>query len=85
LASSMMMKINGVDADVALDALDAMVSGGFGLAGVPKILPTLLPKASPEQAARVVAGLAERNVSGSNFDACWESVVLKEGALGSTC
>ena len=58
-----------------------LVSGGFGLEGVPMMLPTFLPKAHPEVAARIVAGLAERNVSGSSFDVCWEAVVLKEGAL----
>lgn len=83
LASSTMMKLFGVDASVALDALDAMVSGGFGLEGVPMMLPTFLPKAHPELAARIVAGLAERNVSGPNFDVCWESVVLREGALAA--
>jgi hypothetical protein len=81
LASSTMMKLFGVDPAVALDALDAMVSGGFGLDGVPAMLPMFIPKASLEVSARIVAGLAEQNISGPSFDACWEAVVSKEGGL----
>merc|ERR1712139_719009 len=81
VATSTMMKLFGVDPAVAMEALDAMVSGGFGLEGVPMMLGMLLPKVSPEVGARVVAGLAEQNVSGKDFEACWDAAVLKEGAF----
>merc|ERR1719215_227525 len=80
LANSMMMKLLGVDPEVAMDALDAMVSGGFGLEGVPMMLQMLLPKVPLEAGARVVVGLAEHNANGAIFNACWETVVSKEGS-----
>lgn len=82
LATSAMMKMCGAEPTMAADTLDAMVSGGFGVEGVPMMLRMLLPKVPAESTARVVAGLAEHGASGSDFDACWEATVA-EGTLES--
>jgi len=82
LATSAMMKIFGAEPLVAVECLDAMVSGGFGVEGAPMMLRMLLPRVPAESSARVVAGLAEHGATGPDFDACWEAAVSEDTLEG---
>lgn len=82
LATTAMMKIFGAPPAIAIEALDAMARGGFGLDGVPMMLKMLLPRIEKEAGARVLAGLAERGLKGPDLDTCWEAI-LEKSALES--
>jgi len=79
LATSAIMKAFGAPPEVAVDALDAMVSGGYGLEGAAMTLKMVIPNAPSELCARVVAGLAERGVKSEDLRVCCEAIAAKGG------
>eukprot|EP00929_Paragymnodinium_shiwhaense_P019126 TRINITY_DN13147_c0_g1_i1.p1 TRINITY_DN13147_c0_g1~~TRINITY_DN13147_c0_g1_i1.p1 ORF type:complete len:812 (-),score=184.33 TRINITY_DN13147_c0_g1_i1:398-2833(-) len=82
LATSAMMKTFGAKPAVAVEALDAMVSGGYALDGAAMTLRMLLPQASTESCARVLAGLLERDAAFADVEASWQSLCGKGGLEG---
>ncbi|CAK0864469.1 unnamed protein product [Prorocentrum cordatum] len=80
LATAAIMKVFAAEPAVAIDALDAMVSGGFGLEGAPMVLEMLLGKVPWTASAPVIAGLAEHGAAGDDLDKCW-GAVLEPSAL----
>merc|ERR1712228_595865 len=74
-----MMKIFGAKPTLAIEALDAMVSGSFGLEGVPMMVQMLLPRSPLESCAAVVAGLMEHGANGKDLDACREAILANDG------
>eukprot|EP00928_Gymnodinium_smaydae_P038691 TRINITY_DN26632_c0_g3_i1.p1 TRINITY_DN26632_c0_g3~~TRINITY_DN26632_c0_g3_i1.p1 ORF type:complete len:984 (-),score=235.93 TRINITY_DN26632_c0_g3_i1:370-3321(-) len=82
LATSAMMKTFGAKPTQAVEALRAMVSGGFGLDGAAMTLRMVgaAEGVALESSTEVIVGLAERNVGGKDLEACWESIVAKAEA-----
>merc|ERR1712203_1014917 len=77
---SAMMKTFGASPGVAIDALEAMVAGGFGLEGAAMTLRMQLQRAPPDAikaGARVVAGLLERGVQDAEVEGCLHAISSK--------
>eukprot|EP00928_Gymnodinium_smaydae_P014835 TRINITY_DN15448_c0_g1_i1.p1 TRINITY_DN15448_c0_g1~~TRINITY_DN15448_c0_g1_i1.p1 ORF type:complete len:796 (-),score=141.65 TRINITY_DN15448_c0_g1_i1:142-2529(-) len=81
LATTAMMKTFGASPEVAVTALDAMAAGGFAIDGVAMTLRMVLPRASSEAGAAVVASLLERGVVSADVEACWDTVSAAPAAL----
>lgn len=79
LATSAMMKTIGAAPEVIIDALDAMVAGGFGLENVAMTLEVSLARAPPGGVLAVVAGLLERGIVNDQLEASWDTLAAKDG------
>eukprot|EP00933_Yihiella_yeosuensis_P002352 TRINITY_DN1039_c1_g1_i1.p1 TRINITY_DN1039_c1_g1~~TRINITY_DN1039_c1_g1_i1.p1 ORF type:complete len:953 (+),score=146.15 TRINITY_DN1039_c1_g1_i1:105-2861(+) len=80
LATAVTMKTAGAVPVLVVDALDAMVAGGFGIEGAARTLRTLVGQAPLDSCARVIAGITRQKASGPDFEACWKAI-LEEGIL----
>lgn len=79
LATSSMMKTFGAAPDVAVDALDAMTSGGFGLDGAAMTLRMQISRAPLPPSASVIATLGNHGATGEDFRACCDALAAHPG------